>query len=358
MYFYIDESGQTGSNLFDQSQSVFYYGMLSSKFDIDSCAVDKLKRIRNRLGVSRLHAAELGVARLDLIADDLIYLQNSLNTDFDLFYVNKKDLAVICFFDQVFDSGLNESVSWKSYCTIERYVILICVYMLFDDDLIKLAWQARIEANDEKSYKLFKEVCLNLIDRAKNIDDDYLREVVVLALRWALENYKEILYNAKCKNDQKMLMPNVVCFQFVMIGLARRSNGGCIDRILVDRQTQFNELQKFLSKCYYKNYGEVYRIGGGLPDYDFRGMPNPDKLLIGSSSNSCGLELVDIYLWLVIRKIQKKHLTGKLEHLLEICAKTGGQQGLSMGSICHYTKETLSSMTQIFELFKGTCAHV
>lgn len=50
----------------------FYYGMLSSKFDIDSFAVDRLKRIRNSLKVPRLHAAELGVAKLDAIADRII----------------------------------------------------------------------------------------------------------------------------------------------------------------------------------------------------------------------------------------------------------------------------------------------
>lgn len=72
MYFYIDESGQTGGNLFDPAQPVFYYGMLSSKFDIDSFAVDRLKRIRNSLKVPRLHAAELGVAKLDAIADRII----------------------------------------------------------------------------------------------------------------------------------------------------------------------------------------------------------------------------------------------------------------------------------------------
>lgn len=358
MYFYIDESGQTGGNLFDPAQPVFYYGMLSSKFDIDSFAVDRLKRIRNSLKVPRLHAAELGVAKLDAIADDVIDLQRSLCADFDLFYVDKKDLAVICFFDQVFDSGLNESVSWKSYWTIERYVILILVYGLFDNNLMKLAWQARIEANDGESYKLFREVCSSLMDRAKSIDDEYFRRVIISAIEWAVKNYKEILYNAKRKNDQKMLMPNVVCFQFVMIGLARRSKGNHIDQILIDRQAQFNGLQKFLSECYYKNCGEVYRTGDGLPDYDFRGIPKPDKLQIETSNNSCGLELVDIYLWLIIRKIQKNNLTEKLENLLNICAKTGGQQGLSMGSICHYTEQTLSSMTQTFELFKGTCTHV
>ena len=35
MYFYIDESGQTGLELFDDNQPFLYYGVLSSKFNLD-----------------------------------------------------------------------------------------------------------------------------------------------------------------------------------------------------------------------------------------------------------------------------------------------------------------------------------
>ena len=38
MYFYVDESGQTGINLFDLQQPVLYYGVLSSPHDMDEAA--------------------------------------------------------------------------------------------------------------------------------------------------------------------------------------------------------------------------------------------------------------------------------------------------------------------------------
>ena len=66
MHFYIDESGHTGPNLFDPAQPMLYYGVLSSKVNVDVLAEERLKRLRTQLGVARLHAAELGNGRLEI----------------------------------------------------------------------------------------------------------------------------------------------------------------------------------------------------------------------------------------------------------------------------------------------------
>ena len=64
MYFYVDESGQTGLELFDENQPFLYYGVLSSKVNLDLLTLPKIKSLRQKLGVDRLHAAELGNGRL------------------------------------------------------------------------------------------------------------------------------------------------------------------------------------------------------------------------------------------------------------------------------------------------------
>lgn len=115
MYFYIDESGHTGLNLFDKNQPVLYYGMLSSKINIDLVAEDAVKAMRKKFGVDRLHAAELGVGRLSEIATDIARLRKKHNIVFDLLKVIKKDHALISFFDQTFDQGLNPAVPWMWY---------------------------------------------------------------------------------------------------------------------------------------------------------------------------------------------------------------------------------------------------
>ena len=72
MYFYVDESGHTGPNLFDSAQPILYYGVLSSRVNLDAVLLERVKRVRKKLGVQRLHAAELGIGRLvDVIPDVL-----------------------------------------------------------------------------------------------------------------------------------------------------------------------------------------------------------------------------------------------------------------------------------------------
>ncbi|WP_166370308.1 hypothetical protein [Psychromonas sp. SA13A] len=43
MCFYVDESGQTGLELFDENQPSLYYGVLRSKVNIDVLALSKVK---------------------------------------------------------------------------------------------------------------------------------------------------------------------------------------------------------------------------------------------------------------------------------------------------------------------------
>ncbi len=125
MYFYIDESGQTGLNLFDENQPNLYYGVLSSKTNFDILAQRKIKNLRKRLNVKRLHAADLGNGKLIEIIDDIIKLRKKFNLRFDLYRIVKSDYALICFFDQVFDQGMNPVVPWSAYWTPLRYVLLI-----------------------------------------------------------------------------------------------------------------------------------------------------------------------------------------------------------------------------------------
>ena len=149
MHFYIDEGGHTGPNLFDPAQPMLYYGVLSSKVNVDVLAEERLKRPRTQLGVARLHAAELGNGRLVQIVRELCELQLKLDLRFDIYRVAKPDHAIISFFDQVFDQGMNPAVTWTGYWTPLRYILLGKLASLFDERLAELAWEARLELNDE-----------------------------------------------------------------------------------------------------------------------------------------------------------------------------------------------------------------
>ncbi|EDV8482256.1 hypothetical protein MWQ21_005017, partial [Salmonella enterica] len=165
MHFYVDETGQTGRNLFDKTQPILSYGVLSSEADLDKVAEADLAALRKTLGVERLHAAELGVHRLSEVVDTLLVLQKNHRIRFDIWQVVKRDHAIISFFDQVFDQGLNPVVPWSAYWTPLRYPLLLNLSNLFDDELAEKAWRARLEAHDERSCSLFSEVCGVLLQR-------------------------------------------------------------------------------------------------------------------------------------------------------------------------------------------------
>ncbi|MFM5103364.1 DUF3800 domain-containing protein [Aeromonas veronii] len=318
MYFYVDETGHTGPNLFDESQPVLSYGVLSCKHDINKVAERTVIKLRKKLGVDRLHAAELGMHRLSEVTDEILALQKQFKFRFDIWQVNKKDHAIISFYDQVFDQGINPAVTWTSYWTPLRYVLLIKIAYLFDDELAKKAWTARLEANDDKSQALFSEVCETLLNRVSVIPDERSRTLITDGLRWANAHFKQLGYNCKQNKEKLQIMPNMVGFQSVIHGICARLNGpNRRAEIVVDQQSQFNTTQKELSEFYYQIREQPWAIGPGLPVMDLRNMPAKPLVFLSSTKN-IGLELVDCYLWIFKQYIAKKDLPKSLERFVYV----------------------------------------
>lgn len=320
MYFYIDESGQTGLQLFDDSQPFLYYGVLSSEFNLDEVSLSHVKQLRNNLEVERLHAAELGNGRLVTIVEDLLELKEKYNLSFDFYRIAKKDHAAICFFDQVFDQGNNPAVPWNAYWTPLRYVLLFKVSYLFDEELLKKAWNARIAINKKFAEKELIEVCQKLLGRVHMLPDERSIEIITDALSWAIKNPSEIYYHASSKNDKLQISPNLIGFQSVMHGIATRLENTQSDatKVIVDRQSEFNKAQEWISHLYQnaKKLDEPMGFGPGMPTMDLRHMPSvPIECTPGT--DSAGLEIVDIYIWLFKRQMEGKELAPELIPLIQ-----------------------------------------
>lgn len=334
MHFYIDESGHTGPNLFDDTQPILYYGVLSSRINVDAVSTILVSRLRRSLGVNRLHAAELGVGKLSSIAEDISKLVRKLDIRFSLYSVAKADHAIICFYDQVFDQGVNPAVTWTSYWTPLRYVILLKLASLFDERLANMAWEARITPKDEVAHPLMQQVCAELSGRLQRLPDARSRQLIGDALEWGAAHPKEILYNVRSKADMLQVTPNVVGFQFVMQDIARRARkaGRAASRIVVDRQSQFNKAQRSLAEYYRAGRGQQFSLGPGMPEEDLRGMPEI-PIEFSSSAESCGLELVDIHLWVFKRWLEGKELSPELGQLIFAQRHRGRTDEISLNAL-------------------------
>ena len=132
--------------------------------------------------------------------------------------------------------------------------------------------------------------------------------------------------------DQRVVSPNAVGFQFVLSAMARRLRAsGRKDAlsIKVDRQSQFNAaqaeahyMQRRIGEGFAAMKGEERRIHIAHPLYE--GLDTEDKLRQGipkrkiefaASEDSIGLQLVDIYLWIMRRAVSGAELSEELGHL-------------------------------------------
>ncbi|WP_413508579.1 DUF3800 domain-containing protein [Serratia proteamaculans] len=345
MHFYVDETGHTGPNLFDPTQPVLSYGVLSSPDDLDKVAEAELAVLRKKLGAQRLHAAELGMHRLDEVVDTLLILQKKHRIRFDIWQVVKRDHAIISFFDQVFDQGMNPAVPWTAYWTPFRYPLLLNLADLFDDQLVEKAWRARLEANDGRSSSLFNEVCSELLARVHTLGDRRYIELITDALSWAMTHFDELGYNCKTGKQKLQIMPNMVGFQFVLHGICSRL--GATNRkadIVVDQQSQFNTTQRDLREFYYQIREQPWVHGPGLPILDVTNMP-ADPLVFQSGTQSAGLELVDIYLWIFKRFMEGKELTRPLARLVHTNRNTARKDSVSLQSVAKLFEASLENLS-------------
>lgn len=336
MYFYVDESGHTGPNLFDSMQPTLYYGVLSSRMNIDVVARAHIGNLRRELGVPRLHASELGEQRLNSIGQSLVRLQALFDLRFDCYRVQKEDHAVICFFDQVFDQGMNPAVPWHWYWSPLRYPLLLHVAGLFDDDLLRRSWAARIERNDGKAQAEVRAICLTLVERSGEIKDARVREVVENALGWAADHAAALNYNASSKHEVLAVCPNMVGFQSVLMGIAQRMltsrERSKTALVTIDQQSQFNQSQKTLHEWYLRARGIPMPLGPGLPVFDVRGLPEAPVRFSGGGA-SPGLELVDVYLWLFRRGFERKRIPPMLAPLLKRQLTRGRTDEISLSAL-------------------------
>ncbi|WP_029058687.1 DUF3800 domain-containing protein [Stappia stellulata] len=324
MYCFVDESGNTGSNLFDDNQPTLYYGVITCKVNLDVVAEPMLRGLRRKLGVDRLHANELGVARLSEVASTIAKFSTERDVRFSLYKVSKPDHAVISFFDQVFDSGINKAITWQHYWTPLRYALLFKVAHLFDRATAEKAWAARQERHPARCAELLKEICATLLERVSWLPDQRSRELVSGGLKWAAANPFEIDYGVSNKDSALQISPNLVGFQQVLQSVAEQAarQSRKVRAITVDRQTQFNRAQLELSEIYQKMRGHKGDMGPGMPSFDMSNMPEVSPIF-RPGDESAGLELVDVTLWIAKRWAEEKPLSPELAGLFNLQAKRG-----------------------------------
>ena len=354
MFFYIDESGNTGNNLFDQSQPVLSYGLLSSKTNVDVLGGRIHAKILNEIGEDSIHANILGVDRLTSITPYLVELQKKFKFKFDYYFIDKLDYALVHFFDAVFDAGINPAVKWDTYWTPLRFVFIWKLAVLLDRELLKLSWGLCIDKNIDRKEEEIESLLKEVLRRVHLSPlDDRTKELMDSALRFGISNPLKVDFG---RSNPNMVSPNAVCFQFVVAAMARHMR--CSGRknalgIIIDQQSQFNKSQILTMDQAYNMSKSLnnaspeeqkkYRFHPLFRQFDEsdvlgKGIPNKE-VSISNSGASIGLQIVDVYLWLANRRLNNSPLSNELNDFSDVFLKNALIDGISLDGMMSRWKQ-------------------
>jgi len=142
-FAFIDESGNTGANMFDPGQPMFFFAALVTQTDVDEDWADRLKCLARTLGHSDLHASVVSPAEVGFVSPHILSLLQESVTHVVLTGVHKKTHVAMKIFDYVFDPGENPGASWHHYWMKPLRVMnaLLFADILSDTDL-RDGWRA------------------------------------------------------------------------------------------------------------------------------------------------------------------------------------------------------------------------
>lgn len=150
MYIYADESGHSGQHIFNDPP-YYFQGAIISETDTEPLLHEVAEKYRVELGVERLHANEIRLHTVEIIASIFLNLLDKINWVFHITAIEKPYIASTKFVDSLFDSYENKGARWLWY-NHEFFRHTLCC--LFDDLLLeedkKNFWQSYLADDFEK----------------------------------------------------------------------------------------------------------------------------------------------------------------------------------------------------------------
>lgn len=334
MYAYIDESGNTGANIFDHEQPVFITAALITKTNFDILYKADIRKIAAKNGKSELHGSKLGADRIEEIADDLLRLFKKSNARFFVSHIEKKYLATTKFVDTLFDSFENKAVPWHVYnLRPMRLLLVFKIARILTEDIALKFWASILEKNEERAYKLFLESLTELEENISVLPDARSRELIGDAITWAKKNPESIYIHTNSKAARYGHLPNLAVFPNLLDGIEQRSKAWNrkVVEIVHDRQSQFESTLKEWHEIYKNAAPDVITWTMG-EEYTLRRVEG-SSFRISSAQDSPGIQAIDIVLWLFKRVIDDKTLGYNSARLINHVFKRAYQNDMSFKSV-------------------------
>jgi hypothetical protein len=299
MFAYVDETGNTGGNLFDPEQPWLVTVGLMTKANFDVLE-RTLFHAGDADGETDFHANEVGFEKIERIAPRVLAVSKKRDARFFISRVEKLYLATAKVIDTVFDSYENKAVPWHVYNLRPLKLILLfkLAHYVLDEDMVRLFWESLMHKNSKRASELFVDACRAILVRVNNLPDKRSREIARKAFTWAIENYDRITVHSETKLIRYGHMPNMVAFTNLIDGIERQSQawGKSVKIIKHDRQNQFEKSLAFVHELC-ANPDPTPIEWPSMGKYSLQKV-NGSKFVVANRFESPGIQLVDIVLWL------------------------------------------------------------
>ncbi|MBS0225724.1 MAG: DUF3800 domain-containing protein [Proteobacteria bacterium] len=302
MWAYFDESGNTGTNVFDEEQPFFIIGWMAARTNFDVRAARDMSALARKIGVSHLHANQIPPDKRRTYYLDLASIARFYDVRFGFSRIEKTYLVACKLVDVLFDSVENFGVPLHWYFSRPlRMGLVFSLARVTPEELYREFWNCLFERNSTRRIALFEEVIQKLVPYSQLIEDLRVREVVASALDWATRHPETISLHLTRRHSYGH-SPNIAAFTpaiMMLDNLARRWESSSVN-LLHDRTSQFGTLLQEAHGRF-----ESGTLGTGrelmLPFEGSLQFLQGSQFNVGESETSPGIQMVDAALWMLTR---------------------------------------------------------
>ncbi|CAI8786584.1 conserved protein of unknown function [Methylocaldum szegediense] len=334
MYAYVDETGNTGPNIFDPEQPVFMTAALITKTNFDLVHKKEVARIARIVGETELHANVIGIDRIEQVAGELLALFKRSDARFFVSRIEKRYLAATKFVDTLFDSFENKAVPWHVYnMRPMRLLLVFKVASILTEDTAKKFWESILEKREQRAYEIFIESLQELRENVIDLPDQRSRQLITEAIDWATQNPEAIYIHTNSKAARLGHLPNLAVFPNLLDGIEQRSKlwKRKVVEIVHDRQSQFQGTLRDWHELYKNAAPDVITWTMG-EKYTLRRVEG-SEFRVSSAHESAGIQAIDAVLWLFKRVIEEKPLGYRSARLMNHVFKRAYQNDLSFDAV-------------------------
>lgn len=308
IFAWADESGNSGLNVFDTGQPMFWSGTLIAPVDIDSAPSPHAEWL-GIADASELHGKELGLGGLNTIANSIREFLQKLDCRFVFTRADKEFHVVSTFVTMVFDSDVNEAVlPIYDQVPVFRKNIARDLMQVFPSVDRREFWAAFAG----RDLARFSQLLLNLELRVReSLEDKRSVELICEAFRWARTHPANIMEARLSHRDS----PNARALLHLVDGVHKLvGRTARVVRFRHDEQPEFEQILK-------EDFELIKNAFGPLGSQYVSSRANPAEVFecqleMLPSHASLGLQLIDVLLYLMSR-----HLNGSYVPREDACGE-------------------------------------